>query len=107
MKQIKRKTSTFEKLLLATGLLLVVIGIASIKTILHSPSKVFSIEAVIAVVLWFILLFMLILAAISENTREEITQIVHTNSEELKVQREVLNEQLAELQKIRHGLSKK
>ena len=84
-----RKTNAFEKILLAIGITLIIIGYAAIHR-LFAVERVFSWELLQTTFLWLMMILLLILAAVNENMKEELKIIILQQHDEIKLLRKDL-----------------
>ena len=84
-----RKTNAFEKILLAIGITLIIMGFAAINR-LFSVERVFSWELLQTTFLWLMMILLLILAAVNENMKEELKIIILQQHDEIKLLRKDL-----------------
>lgn len=87
-----RKPNAFEKILLIIGIIIIVVGYLMIHS-LAIREGFFSPEVVQSLLLWVILITLIIMTAVNENTKEEL-KIVITN-------------QVTEIKLLRHDLRRK
>ncbi|MCK4521077.1 MAG: hypothetical protein KAU20_00760 [Nanoarchaeota archaeon] len=81
----ERKINAFEKLLLATGILVIITGYIFIHSLIIKTG--ISWMALQAMFLWLILLVLVILTAVNENTKEELKMVINNQLEEIKLLR--------------------
>lgn len=103
---IRRKTNLFEKLILLIGLIIVVGGLYLVTRISQLQNGITS-DTFMAILLWLVLLFVVIIAAVSENAREDLSLLVHENSQEVRLLRQISHEQTQELRILRQHLEKR
>lgn len=101
---IERKLNAFEKLLLLTGLALGVVGFVFINALFRSDDSVMTWNMLVAVFLWLMLIFIVILCAIQENHREETGLILKKHSEETRLLRQITAELHEEIRLMRIDL---
>jgi Ca2+/Na+ antiporter len=103
---IRRKTTFFEKVLLGAGFFMGFLGFHIINQVYISSGRVMSYEMVIAVLLWIIMLFLIIITATSESQKEESQIIASELHDETKLVREFIKEQILEVKQLREDISK-
>ncbi|MFT4326381.1 MAG: hypothetical protein ACMXYK_02670 [Candidatus Woesearchaeota archaeon] len=101
----KRDTTFFEKVLLIAGFFMGFLGFFMINKVFVESGRVLSYEMVIAVFIWIIMLFLIILAASAENQKEEEMHISSELHEETKLLKGFTQDQLAELKLLRKELA--
>jgi len=101
--QVKRKISIFEILLLTVGLGIIGAGIYIFNLISSQGTGLY--ESVVFITLWLLLVFLVVVCAITENSREELGVIVNENSKEIKLLREISKEHLDEIKLLRQVLT--
>ena len=82
-----RKPNLFEKVLLAIGILMIVIGY----TLIHKLALrdgFYTWNVINALFLWLILIVLIILAAVNENTKEELKIVIKNQLDEMKLLRQ-------------------
>lgn len=82
-----RKSTLFEKLLLAVGVAIGITGFWLINSI-YSQNPVVSWQLVTATFLWLLLVFMVVLTASNEGIKEELGIIIKEHIEETKLVKE-------------------
>lgn len=84
-----RKPTLFEKILLAIGITILIIGYI----LIHNQVAIggFGWSAVQSIFLWFLLLVLVIVAAVNENIKEELGQLINLQLKEVKLLRDDLN----------------
>ena len=102
----ERKINFFEKLLLPVGAFLSLLGIYLIWLSSRNETLI-GWARLIAVFLWAILLFVIILVAVLENVKEELSIIQNEQTTEIQILREIAHDQLQELKSVKQSLSKK
>jgi len=100
----KRNLTVFEKLILVVGLFVVVAGMFFLQKLLSLSGGEFTSTVLIGVAIWLILIFVLILSAIAENGREELSTIISENSQEIKLLRDISREHLSEVKLLRQTM---
>ena len=78
----------FEKMLLLIGISVAVVGFYMLNKAFIEHGRVFDLDMLMNVFLWFNLIFLMILCAIAENQREELGIIVQDQAKELRIMRE-------------------
>ncbi|HLP80156.1 MAG TPA: hypothetical protein VK158_05955 [Acidobacteriota bacterium] len=99
-----RKTTVFERFLLIIGIAIVATGIFFVRRMLVVTRGEITTDVLIGIVLWLLLVFTLIIAAIAENAREELGVIMQENSQQIKLLRDISKEQMQELKLLRQEL---
>ena len=82
-----RKPNLFEKVLLGIGVAMIVIGY----TLIHKLALrdgFYSWNVVNALFLWLILIVLIILTAVNENTKEELKIVIKNQLDEMKLLRQ-------------------
>ncbi|MFO8016370.1 MAG: hypothetical protein R6U32_04645 [Candidatus Woesearchaeota archaeon] len=81
-----RKPNAFEKILLIVGVAVLMVGYG----LIHRQIIIdgFTIEIIIAIFLWFVLVALIIIAAANENIKEELKDIVELQLQEIRLLRE-------------------
>ncbi len=82
-----RKSTFFEKLLLIVGIIVGFIGFKLLNAA-YAQSPGLSWQALIALFLWLVLIFLIILTDSSESIKEELAIIIREHVEETKLLRE-------------------
>lgn len=81
-----RRPNTFEKVLLIVGVAVLMVGYGFIhKQVLADG---FTINVIMTIFLWFILVALIIIAAANENIKEELKQITELQLQEIRLLRE-------------------
>lgn len=81
-----RRLNLFEKALLFVGVAVLMVGYGLIhKQIL---AQGFTIDVIMTIFLWFILVGLMIIAAANENIKEEIKQVTELQLQEIRLLRE-------------------
>lgn len=104
MVRVIRRSNFFEKLIFIVGLAVVVVGIVLIHKASIYRGGIFEPDVIIAIITWLILIFVLIISALSESAREDLATIVAENSQELKLLRKINHDQLVEMRQLRYHL---
>jgi len=91
----RRKISVFELLLLVIGVTVIISGSIAFNILIASGYGVY--ELVSFVALWLVVVFLVVICAISENSREDLGIIVKENSREIKLLRDISKEHLEEI----------
>lgn len=94
-----RKPTFFEKTLLLIGLIVGVAGFKIINT-LYQIEGALNAKVMEVSFLWLILFILIILAAIGEDIKEEVSIILKEQSEETRLLRKIAGYQLDEEKKI-------
>ncbi len=81
-----RKTNSFEKMFLLVGIVAVILGYYFVHQVFLEYG-VLGFESAAALLLWFILIFLLVLIAVCENSKEELKIIIGQQHEELRLLR--------------------
>lgn len=82
-----RPPNIFEKLLLAIGLIVVIVGYGLIHSLVAKQSAI-SWDLVITVFLWFVLIIMIVITSVTENLKEELAEIIKKETEKLRMLRQ-------------------
>jgi len=98
-----RQINVFEKLLLPVGIALTFIGFYLI-LLAEKSSTTLGWFRLITVFVWMLLLFIVILAATTEDMKEELALIQKEHITEIKLLRELVHEQLQEMKMLRQDL---
>lgn len=90
MIELKRRPNVFEKILLVIGIGLIIVGYVAIhKTIMTEGS--ISWDLLQTIFLWILMILLVILAAVSENMKEELRMVIQNQIEEIKLLRKDIN----------------
>ena len=81
-----RNPNMFEKFLLVLGILVIVAGYLLIH-ILALREGFFSSPVIQSLLLWVILITLIILTAVNENTKEELKIVISNQAQEIKLLR--------------------
>ena len=84
-----RNPNLFEKILLVFGVFIII----TTYTIIHkliAAKGFFSFEALQTIFLWLILLVMVIMTSVNENTKEELKIVIQNQLDEIKLLRKEL-----------------
>ena len=101
-----RKINVFEKLLLPVGIGVTFFGFYLI--LLAGRNDTINAWLRLSTVFtWMILLFVVIVAATTEDVKEELALIQREHVTEIKLLREITHEQLQEIKLLRQDLTKK
>ncbi len=84
----KRKTSLFEKILFAIGVLAVIMGYVFIYGLISKEGV--SWNAIQTIFLWLIFVLIVVLVSVNENMKEELRNISLNQMKELKLLRDDL-----------------
>jgi len=95
-----RKINVFEKLLLPVGIALTFLGFYLI-LLAEQANNLIAWYRLGTVFSWMILLFLVILTATSEDMKEELTLVQKEHITEIKLLKEIANEQLKEIRLLR------
>ena len=98
-----RKYNIFEKMLLPVGIGLTFLGFY----LIYLADKANSIVGwlrLLTVFIWMMLLFSVVLSALSEDMKEELGLLQREHVTEIKLLKELVNEQCQELKLIRQEL---
>ena len=96
-----RKINVFEKLLLPVGAGLTFFGFYLILLADKTNLEIAWLRLA-TVFLWMILLFIIIVAATTEDMKEELSLVQKEHVTEIKILREITHEQLQEIKLMRH-----
>lgn len=80
-----RQPNAFEKVLLIIGILVVMIGYGLIHRMVILQG--FGWATLESILLWFILIFVIIIAAVNENMKEELRDVVENQLNEIRLLR--------------------
>ncbi|MBS3106532.1 hypothetical protein J4419_02605 [Candidatus Woesearchaeota archaeon] len=81
-----RKPNAFEWVLLMMGLLCIGIGYILVQAMAYQYGF-FSVQTSAILLLWFIFIACIVLAAVNENSKEELRTIIRQQHEELRMLR--------------------
>lgn len=84
-----RKPNLFEYILLAMGLLITAVGYFFIYNVVNATG-ITSYESAVSVLLWLMVVLLVILTAVNENSKEELKIMIMQQHDELKLLREDL-----------------
>ncbi|MBN2421802.1 hypothetical protein JXB41_01130 [Candidatus Woesearchaeota archaeon] len=102
----ERKINLFEKIILVTGMLVVTFGFyLLIQADIISKDVIWL--RLIALFNWLILIIIMIVAATNVDMKEELSLISKEHVAEIRLLKEIVNDQLDEMKMLRHELSKK
>lgn len=101
-----RKINIFEKLLLPVGIGLTFLGFYLILLAEQSSNPEVAWLRLIAVFTWMLLLFVVIVSATTEDMKEELALIQKEHVTEIKLLRELTNDQLSEIKLLRNDLQR-
>lgn len=101
-----RKINVFEKILLPVGIGLTFLGFYLILLADQTNSTVVWMR-LSTVFIWLMLLFIVIVSATTEDMKEELALIQKEHVTEIKLLKEITNEQLSEIKMLRMDLIKK
>ena len=104
MEFYKRKTTFFEKVLLLAGFFMGFLGFFIIDKVFVTSGRVLSYDMIIAVFLWIIMLFLIIISASAENQKEEEMVISYELHEETRLMREFMQQRVGEIKALRKDL---
>jgi len=82
-----RKSTFFEKLLLIVGIGVGIVGF-KLLNVVYGANPVLNWHALIAIFLWLVLIFLIILTDSSESIKEELAIIIKEHIEETKLLKE-------------------
>ena len=86
MAEFRGKLNMFEKVLLIIGVALIVLGYLAIHRLVVAEGA-FSWDLLQTTFLWLLMVLMVILAAVNENTKEELKVVIHNQVEEIRLLR--------------------
>ena len=90
MKQFNiRKPNTFEIILLLIGIAGILLGYFFLQNTVERYG-IYSFESGVLIIMWFALIILIILTAVSENSKEELKVIIKQQHTELKLLRDDL-----------------
>ena len=101
-----RKSTLFEKFLLIVGIAIGIIGFWLINSV-YSQNPVVSWQFVIAIFLWLLLIFMVVLTASNEGIKEELSITIKDHIEETKLLKEETKLVREEIKLLNKALVKK
>lgn len=104
MNEYRRKITFFEKVLLLVGVVIGLLGFYLINNMYVAGGKIMSFDMLSVVFLWIILLFLVVVTAVSENQREESGLISKELHEETKLMKELIKDQVLEMKLLRQDL---
>lgn len=82
---VSRKPNFFEKVLLVVGATVLMVGYGLIHyQVTHEG---FSVDTIQAIFLWLILVILIIIAAVNENVKEELKQVIELHLQEIRILR--------------------
>ena len=81
-----RRPNLFEKILLVTGVLVIMLGYVFVHK-LALVEGLLSWQSLQTIFLWFILIVLVILAAVNENMKEELKTVIQNQIDEIKLLR--------------------
>jgi hypothetical protein len=99
-----RRVTFFEKVLLFIGVTLALLGFYLINSIYQAGGRLISFEMLGVVFAWIILLFLVVIAAITENQREESRLIDAELHTETRLMRELIKDQVIEIKLLREDI---
>lgn len=82
-----RSPNVFEKILLVIGIAVVIIGYGLIHKLILIKN-VLSWDLVISIFMWFIIIILIIITAVSENVKEEISEIIKKETAKIRILRQ-------------------
>ncbi|HLC47153.1 MAG TPA: hypothetical protein VJI75_05480 [Candidatus Nanoarchaeia archaeon] len=85
---LQRKPNLFEKMLLIVGVIVLMAGYGLIHR--QVTLEGFNIDTIQSIFLWFILVALIIIAAVTENVKEELRQLIELHLEEIRALRSEL-----------------
>jgi len=87
---LQRRPNVFEKILLVIGIGLIIVGYVAIhKTIMMEGN--ISWDLLQTIFLWILMILLVILAAVSENMKEELRMVIQNQIEEIRLLRKDIN----------------
>lgn len=98
-----RKLNLFEKILLPIAFIVGVLGFYMLFSAQNSGAWM----EVIAVFLWLILIFLMIIAAANEDVKEELTVIIKEHIDETRIIKELNHDLLSEIKLMRQEMRRK
>ncbi len=101
-----RKINIFEKILLPVGIALTFLGFYLI-LLAEQNGTLLGWMRLTTVFSWMMLLFIVIVSATTEDMKEELALIQKEHVTEIKILKEIANEQLSEIKLLRKDLNKK
>lgn len=101
---MRRKVTFFEKALFIVGIACTLLGFFLINKLYVAEGQVLSFSMLTVVFLWFLLIFQIVIAATSENQKEEMFIITKELHEETKLMRQVVKDNLLEIKLMRDDL---
>ncbi len=101
-----RKINVFEKILLPVGIGLTFLGFYLI-LLAEQTGSVIGWMRLSTVFVWMLLLFVVIVSATTEDMKEELALIQKEHVTEIKLLKEISNEQLQEIKLLRNEFKKR
>ena len=102
----KRKTTFFEKLLLAVGLAILIVGFYLINRLFLSDQEI-TWGLLTATFLWLITLLVIIVTGSSQDVKEELSILIKESVEEIKLLKKISQQQLTEIKLLRQDLKRR
>lgn len=99
----QRQSNMFEKLLLIVGTFVFVGGIVLIIRAGEIAKTYSDPTVIVAALMWLLLILIMVIAAIAENAREGISRIVSETASEIKLLRQISQEQMEEIKLLRQA----
>ena len=100
-----RKISFFEKILLLVGIFAAIIGFYLIDSVYSGSGRILDFDMLQSVFLWILLLFIIVITALSEHQKLETAQISNELHKETMLMREMIKDQVVEIKLLRSDLS--
>ncbi|RMF54316.1 hypothetical protein D6745_05635 [Candidatus Woesearchaeota archaeon] len=102
----KRKVNVFEWILLPVGFIIAALGLWLIQRELIITGYRIGWEVFSAVFLWLILIFLIIITAVNENQKEELSVVIKEHAEETRLLKKIIQDQLEEMKMLRKEIKK-
>jgi hypothetical protein len=102
---MKKITTFFERILLMVGIFVAAIGFYAINTIYVATGRTLSYEMLSVVFIWALLLFLIIIASMAENQREEASLIDQELHKETVLMKEMIRDHVLEIKLLRETLA--
>ena len=100
-----RKISFFEKILLIVGIFAAIAGYYLIDTVYKNSTQTLDFAMLQTVFLWILLLFIIVITALSEHQKQETRIISEELHKETKLMKEMIKDQVIEIKLLREDLS--
>ena len=100
-----RKISFFEKILLLVGLFTAIVGFYLIDLVYTGSGRILDFNMLQTVFMWILLLFIIVITALSEHQKLETAKISSELHKETKLMREMIKDQVVEIKLLREDLN--